>query len=429
MTITITHETARRYVLGKQGLWPGRRWRGQADLLPALTAVEAVQEDPLNIGARSQDFVLSSRVLDYRPDHLEALLYADRRAFEYGGLLFIYPMAELPYWRLHMRRRGIDRRFAMMLETDPGLLDSVRTEVAARGPVGNKDFAGSQRIAGHYRGNRDTSLALYHLWLTGELLLSHRKNNQRMYDLAEKFIPPEYRWEATDEQAEAYFARKEVSFAGLTRAGAWRLAWRYDIRRDVSYGEASQRVALMREQGVVETVRIEGAKDDYLMLAEDIPLLEVVAEGGTPEPWRPLEATTEEEAVMLAPLDIVSARGRARFLFDFDYVWEVYKPAHQRRWGYYVLPVLYGDRLVARIEPKLDRATKTMQVLGYWPEDGFEETVEYADALAAGTARLAETMRAERVALNGALPDPLASHVTGELTKRFPRSSTTAPPT
>lgn len=411
MTITITQQTARRYVLGKQGLWPGRRWRGKADLLAALTAIEAVQEDPLSIGARSQDLVLAARVLDYRPEHLVELLYAARQAFEYGAAFYIFPMAELPYWRLHMRRRGVERRFAAMLQRDPGLLNAMREEIRQRGPVGNKDFAGEQRIAGHYRGNRDTSLALYHLWLTGELLLSHRKNNQRVYDLAEKLIPPEHRWEATDEQAETYFARKEVSFAGLIRERAWRMQWRYDIHREVTYEEAAQRVALMREQGVVETVRIEGAKDDHLMLAEDAGLLAEVAAGRTPEAWRPLETTTEQEVTFLAPLDIVSARGRAKPLFDFDYVWEVYKPAHQRRWGYYVLPVLYGDRLVARIEPKYDRATKTLRVLGYWPEEGFEETAEYGAALSAGLARLAGLMRAESVNLNGALPGPLASQV------------------
>ena len=408
MTITITRQTARRYVLGKQGLWPGRRWQSKTDLLPALTAIEAVQEDPLNIGARSHDLVLSSRIIDYAPEHLDELLYAGRRAFEYGAALFIYPIAELPYWRLHMRRRGVERRFAAMLENDPGLLDAVRAELETRGPLGNKDFDGMQRITGHYRGNRDTSLALYHLWLTGELLLSHRKNNQRMYDLAEKLIPPERRREATDQEAEAYFARKEVSFAGLIRANPWRLAWGYDIHRDVTHEEAAQRISAMRKQGIVEIARVEGAKDDYLMLAEDVPLLEIIAEGKTPDPWRPLETTTEEETVLLAPLDIVSARGRAKGLFDFDYVWEVYKPAHQRRWGYYVLPILYGDRLVARVEPKLDRATKTMQVLGYWPEPGFEETAAYRAALAAGLARLARLMKAERVAPNGALPGCLA---------------------
>ena len=91
--------------------------------------------------------------------------------------------------------------------------------------------------------------------------------------------------------------------------------------------------------------------------------------GRVPEAWTPLETTTTEEVVFLAPLDPVSARGRAKVLFGFDYIWEVYKPEHQRKFGYYTLPVLWGDRLVARFDSKLDRTTNTFVILGLWLED------------------------------------------------------------
>src|SRR5688572_20155609 len=99
-TLTLTMATVRRFVLGRQGLWPGRRWAGKQGTAAALRACEAVQMDPLNVVARSHDIVLWSRVLDYRPEFLDQLLYADRAFFDYGGGLFIYPMRELPYWRL-----------------------------------------------------------------------------------------------------------------------------------------------------------------------------------------------------------------------------------------------------------------------------------------------------------------------------------------
>jgi len=95
----ISKEAARRYVLGRQGLWPGRRWAGKEGTAQALRYVECVQMDPLNVIARSHDLVLWGRVLDYQPDYLEALMYRDREFFDYGGNLRIYPMSELPYWR------------------------------------------------------------------------------------------------------------------------------------------------------------------------------------------------------------------------------------------------------------------------------------------------------------------------------------------
>jgi len=105
---------------------------------------------------------------------------------------------------------------------------------------------------------------------------------------------------------------------------------------------------------------------------------------------------------LLAPLDIVSARGRAKKLFDFEYTWEVYTPAHKRRWGYYVLPILYGDDLVARLDPKLDRTTMTLEIKGFWHEnDAPVKDAAFADALAKGLIRFAKFVEAKKVDLNG----------------------------
>ena len=133
-------------------------------------------------------------------------------------------------------------------------------------------------------------------------------------------------------------------------------------------------------------------------LREDIKLISDLSAGRVPKAWKPLDTTTVEEAVFLAPLDHVSARGRAKVLFGFDYIWEVYKPEHQRKFGYYVLPVLWGDRLVARFDSKLDRTTNTFVVLGLWLEDkalGKDEV--FAEALARGFARFIAFLGANRM--------------------------------
>ena len=108
--IIISNQTARRFVLGKQGLWPGRRWKGKKGTAQAIRECEAVQLDPLNIFARSQDIVLHSRVLDYKPDYLYQVAYQDREFFDYGGWLAMYPMSNLPYYRVHMERRKHQKR-------------------------------------------------------------------------------------------------------------------------------------------------------------------------------------------------------------------------------------------------------------------------------------------------------------------------------
>jgi uncharacterized protein YcaQ len=101
---------------------------------------------------------------------------------------------------------------------------------------------------------------------------------------------------------------------------------------------------------------------------------------------------------------MVSARGRAKQVFDFEYLWEVYKPVHQRRWGYYTLPILYGDDLVARLDPKLDRKTNTLHILGFWLEDDAPRDEAFANALGCGLARFAKLVGAKRVEINAVQP-------------------------
>src|SRR4051812_40473012 len=96
--LAISKTTARRYVLGRQGLWPGRRWEGKAGVAQAINQMESVQVDSVTIGARNHDIVLWSRVAGYDPADLDRLLYTDRAFFDYGSILMIYPMRELPYW-------------------------------------------------------------------------------------------------------------------------------------------------------------------------------------------------------------------------------------------------------------------------------------------------------------------------------------------
>src|ERR1039457_817 len=110
-TLSVSRRTHRRYVLGRQGLWPGRRWVGQDGVRRALLDAEAIQVDPLNVIARSHELALSARVQGFSPAQLNTLLYTKREFFDYGGTVFIWPMRELPFWRTVMERRTTEPRW------------------------------------------------------------------------------------------------------------------------------------------------------------------------------------------------------------------------------------------------------------------------------------------------------------------------------
>lgn len=394
--LTIDVGTARRFVLGKQGLYPGRRWRGVDGTEQAMREIEYLQLDPLQVVARSHDLVLHSRVLDYTPGLWETVTYGERKFFDWGGWLAARPMDELPYWRVVMRReRDHEGRIAAMSREHAEAIAEMRDILRERETVSNRDFEMKTRTRTEsYRGRKDSSLALYYLWRTGEVMTHHRERFERVYALTERVAPEHLIYESSEEDADRFLIRKEVSLGGITRVT--RTAESY--QRGEPDRAAKTLLERMLADGELVEVKVEGWKQMHYALGSDAELIREVSAGRVPQAWTPLETSTTEEAVFLAPLDQVSARGRAKVLFGFDYVWEVYKPLEKRKYGYYVLPILWGERLVGRFDSKLDRTTNTFVILALWLEDAALGTNEaFAEALARGFARFVGFLGADKV--------------------------------
>lgn len=368
--LTISSLTARHYILGKQGLWPGRRWIGQAGVAQALKETGAIQIDPLNVVGRSHDIALHSRVIDYHPAQFETVLYQDRLGFDWGGSLFAYPMDELPYWRVVMKRTKDHPYWGNFPQEHRQLINEVKRELHQRGPLGNRDFEGRRRVDS-YRASKDSGLALYYLWRSGELMTHTRRGNfERVFNFRADIAPAEVNRSAPVKESEKFFERKTLSFYGLMTARAWRLGFAGAIDRKVTHDETRRRLDHLIKSKVFSIVNVAGWKEPAYFLSEDEDLLLELEAKQLPAAWNPIDTTTDQEVLFLAPLEIVSARGRAEKLFDgYKYTWEVYKPEPQRRWGYYTLPILYGDRLVARIDPRHDKASNALIVNGLWLDD------------------------------------------------------------
>jgi len=203
---------------------------------------------------------------------------------------------------------------------------------------------------------------------------------------------------------DAFLIKKEVSHYGLLRTKHIRDYFlRYASGRwtpkSLPVGKAKQIADSLLADGELIEVKVDGWKEaHYYALGSDAKLLRDLTSGRVPKAWKPIDGTTTDEAVFLSPLDQVSARGRAKVLFGFDYVWEVYKPLHQRKYGYYVMPILWADRLVARFDSKLDRTTNTFVILGLWLEDkSLGKNEEFAEALARGFARFVTFLGASKL--------------------------------
>ena len=200
--------------------------------------------------------------------------------------------------------------------------------------------------------------------MIGKLGIARRDGSRRYYDLIERVVPPRLLATSADEhqQHRHRLLSRHRGVGLMAVGGAGEL-----VLGTGSAEERAQLTAEMIADGTLLPVAVEGEKQVRHILATEKRILDETAKPGKGPP----------AASFLAPLDpLMWDRRLNRTLFGFDYIWEVYVPAAKRRWGYYVLPILFGDRLIGRIEPRLERASRTLRIAGIWFEDGFSPMEE-----------------------------------------------------
>ena len=226
-------------------------------------------------------------------------------------------------------------------------------------------------------------------------MIHSRDGGDRIYDLTTRLVAPRLLEPVPAADAERRRFRRGMLLYGLPNASEL-----LGIQRMSSLGPTGAHnrrswVERREKEGRLVRVDVVGWKGAHWIDAEDAPILKTLQTGEVPNDWRSGSTTVSEEVTLLAPLDIVSARGRSTRLFGFDYVWEVYKPASKRRWGYYVLPILFGDRLVGRAEPRIDTRTGCLCVARVWWEANTDPKT-LVKPMAKGLGRLAGLLGSTR---------------------------------
>lgn len=322
-----------------------------------------LQFDPLEVpGARNHDIVLHARIKGYRREWCEVWLYGpDRRLFEiYNKSLNVVPIEELPHHRVSWERHR-ERYEDGILREHADVAHNILQRISAEGPLSTAAFAEHGRsVDWWWAPTRVARAVLEALFVIGRVGISRREGNRRYYDLIERLVPEDLLLRR--ESAEAGMRHRLLSrfkAAGLTSPSAPAEL----ILGTGTARERQHRTAELVESGALQPVSIEGIKGTRFTVTEDLSILDEAASS---------TATIEGGVAFIAPLDpLLWDRRLLRELWNFDYIWEVYVPEPKRRWGYYVLPILFGDRLVGRFEPRLDRAEGTLRILGIWWEDWF----------------------------------------------------------
>ena len=358
----VSADAARRFLVARHFLAPARSRTGGLDAVrEVFERLGSLQFDPLSVAGRNHDLALHARVAEYDPAWCEELLYGTRELFEaYNKGLSLLPTSELPWYRVSWdltRPRVEQGILAEQAEVAATILERIREE----GPLSTLDFERGPSVDWWWAPTNVTRAVMEAYGVAGILGLARRAGNRRYYDLVERLFPADVLAHEVPlvEQAKHKLLSRYRAHGLLGATGSAEVflgaGW---ANRPGLPTRKELREALVAD-GELVAVRVEGVAKPRFVLRDEADLL------AAPPEARPSVA-------FLAPLDpFVWDRAFLRELYGFDYIWEVYVPERKRRWGYYVLPLLFGDRLVGRIEPRIDRTAGTVQILGLWWEDGF----------------------------------------------------------
>jgi uncharacterized protein len=370
--LSVSARDARRFLLAHQGLLPPRALEGEAGALSYLRRVRCVQFDPLDVVGRNPELVLQARVHGFRRKQLESLLYRRRRLVDgWDKQMSVWPVEDWPGF--HRERRDARARHDHAGSSIHRVVPMVRAAFEERGPLSSLDVESDDKVPWPWGPAKASRAAMESMWWWGELVVCRRVHTRKVYDLAARGLPRRI-LEAPDphESLEAHHdwrVKRRLRAIGLlwNRSGD---AW---LGIDgVKSPERTASLARLRARGEVLAVDVEGIGEPLYVAREDEPLLRGVPAAASPQ---------REQAAILAPLDnLLWDRRLVRALFDFEYVWEVYKPVNERRFGYYVLPVLLGERFVARFEPGRDD-DGSLVIRRWWWEEGVRPTDRMRSAL------------------------------------------------
>ena len=368
----------RRHVVAAQGYATRYRVAGPDGVAAAIRRLSAVQLDSISTVERAHRLTLLSRVGRYPPGTVTSLLRAGR-IFEYWAHeACLLPIEDWPLARSRMLSRPDHPWWGDVIDRDAALADRVMGEIRERGPLGSRHFEGGPNVGGMWN-LKPAKRMLEALWSAGRLVIAARDGFQRMYDLTERVIPGEVLGAPVP-------GRDEVMRRLVVRAVAARGA--------------------LTEAGVVEHWRLKGgvaAVRPYAdaLVAEGALRREEVDDGGPPvllEANADVEAARPAGAVLLSPFDnLLWDRPFAERVLGFRHLIEVYKPAPERRYGYYVLPLVVADRVAGRADVKADRRAGVLRLLAWHPESR-RRSATRDEALERALARLARQLALEPVA-------------------------------
>lgn len=350
----LTKKQARRLILLHHNLLQGKTLKGKKGIMEFIKKMGCIQFDPLNIIAMNPHLVLQSRIKNYQDSLLTDLLYKDRLLLDgWDKNMAIFPKEDRPYLSRFFHS---DVHNNSLTQVVTPYLNTIREFIEEFGPVTSKDIKINEKIDWYWAPTSLPRAALDQLFYTGELIVYKKEGSRKFYDFAYKHIPDIHNQPDPNPKEEDYH-----EWAILRRIRSYGLLW--DKRSDAFLGirnlNQNKRKATFKRllaKSKVKKCSVEGIDYDFYIPTE---LLELLND----------HKRYKKRMKFIAPLDnLMWDRKLIEALFNFNYKWEVYTPEKDRKYGYYVLPILFGDEFIGRIEPVYQKKSKTLIIKNIWLE-------------------------------------------------------------
>ena len=377
---TITKQQAGRFILAKQGLIGPYRFIGKSGAYDYIRQAGCIQYDPVDVCGKNAELTLQSRVKGFTKSMLQELLYEDRKLVDYADKeLSIWPVEDWPYFSSY-RERSLE-----LGESFKGLKvleKKALSYIEENGPVssdtlpieGEIFWHSSMHWSGNWQKNSQAARSvLEQLYTDGVLVIHHKKGSRKYYDLAEKYIPKS----VLDANNPCGDDEEFATWRVLRRIGAVGLLWDKNstafLGIDINAENRKRILEKLVAQGKITPVMVEGIKQVFYYRSEDDSMMKSIIHD---------DADLRPRMSFIAPLDpLMWDKALIRVLWDYQYSWEIYTPAVKRKYGYYTLPILFGDRFIGRIEAVPDRKNRILAVKGLWWELGIRQTKKLKTAL------------------------------------------------
>ena len=394
--VTMTRDQARQFILSKQGLLGKYRFVGKKGAHQYIRQAGCIQYDPVDVCGKNAELTLQSRVRGFTREMLSELLYKDRLLVDYTDKeLSIWPKEDWPYYSAYRDR---SKMHGAGFPGIPELEEQAVAYIRKNGPVssdtlpiqGKVFWHSSMHWSGNWNGTSPAARSvLEQLYTDGVLLIHHKSGSRKFYDLADRYFSRDLLDAKNPCPDEMSFLMWRIR----RRIGAVGLLW--NRRSDAFLGIAmqpEQRDAAFEKleaEGLIQKTAVEGIRFPVYFLTEDLPLVDAVLSGS-------IDLTPRLE--FLAPLDpMLWDRKLVEAVWDYQYSWEIYTPAEKRKYGYYVLPMLYGEKMAGRVEAAAERKTETLVVKNIWYEPGIRQTKKLNTAVDAALRRLAKFNGCSRI--------------------------------